>query len=127
MPWAVLPIGKTMTTEQFKTLLDSVLKRFNKVPEVAATVVARVLARLAPQTLQKLSYRRLPGPPLYWQFALARPRSVTVACYAALGFVIGIAGLDYHSDHLGKQFAVASRDDLVSGILEPKLHIGIRP
>ncbi len=63
---------------------------------------------------------------LDWQFAPAWPRVAALACCAALGFVIGIAGVDRRFDG-GAPFAVASRGDLGSVVFEPEALTGARP
>ena len=68
-----------------------------------------------------------PAVLLDWQFAPAWPRIAALACCAALGFVIGIAGVDRHFDGGGSPFAVASRADLGSIVFEPEALTGARP
>lgn len=80
-----------MNEEHFEQLLRQALRR----EDPASTDVDRVLKRIAgPLPRQKFALRRLPAVLLDWQFAPAWPRVAALACCAALGFVIGIAGVD---------------------------------
>ena len=80
-----------MNEDQFEQLLRAAFKR----EEPSPTEVNRVLKRLAgPLPRQKFALWRLPDVLLDWQFAPAWPRVAALACCAALGFVIGIAGID---------------------------------
>ena len=87
-----------------------------------------MLKRLSgPLPRQKVPLWRLPAVLLDWQFAPAWPRVAALACCAALGFIIGIAGLDRHFDGPNAPFAVASRADLGSIVFEPEPLTGARP
>ena len=94
-----------MTNDQFDRLLDSALKRHLQTPQrdqddVAAA--ARVLNRLAGELpRQHRPLWRWPTVLLDWQFAPAWPRMAALAGCLALGFVIGIAGLDRGIDRTG--------------------------
>jgi len=80
-----------MIDDQFEKLLRHALRR----KEPSQTDVERVLKRLAgPLPRQKFALWRLPTVLLDWQFAPAWPRVAVLACCAALGFSIGIAGID---------------------------------
>jgi hypothetical protein len=117
-----------MNKDQLQAFLDAALKRHTKAPPTDEEAVARVLKRLsAPLPRQKMPLWRLPGVLLDWQFAPAWPRVAALACCAALGFAIGIAGLDRHFDGPGAPFAVASRADLGSIVFEPEPLTGARP
>ncbi len=75
--------------------LDAALKRQTQAPAADDAAVARVLARLAgPLPRQKRPFWRLPTVLLDWQFAPAWPRLAALGVCAALGFFIGIAGID---------------------------------
>lgn len=75
--------------------LDAALKRQTQAPAADDAAVARVLARLAgPLPRQKRPFWRLPTVLLDWQFAPAWPRLAALGACAALGFFIGIAGID---------------------------------
>jgi hypothetical protein len=88
-----------MSDEQFDKLLTSALKRSAQATQVDKladdAAVARVLTRLAaPLPRQKMPLWRWPAVLLDWQFAPAWPRMAVLASCAALGFLIGMAGLD---------------------------------
>jgi|APFre7841882630_1041343.scaffolds.fasta_scaffold98130_2 hypothetical protein len=108
--------------------LDDALARHTKAARADDAAVARVHARLAsPLPRQKITLWRLPTVLLDWQFAPAWPRVAALACCAALGFVIGIAGLDRRFDIPGAPFAIASRADLGAIVFEPEPLTGARP
>ncbi|MGB7256587.1 MAG: hypothetical protein WBD48_00745 [Pseudolabrys sp.] len=88
---------------------------------------ARVLAKLArPLPRQKSRLlSRLPGLLLDLQFAPAWPRVAALACCAALGFAIGLAGVDRRID--GSNVAAASPADLTTAMFEPEPLTGARP
>jgi hypothetical protein len=119
---------RKMNNKQLPDFLESALKRHTKAPPADDAAVVRVLKRLSgPLPRQKMPLWRLPGVLLDWQFAPAWPRFAALACCAALGFVIGIAGLDRRIDGPGTPFAVASRTDLGSIVFEPEALTGARP
>ena len=94
-------MSNKMTNDEFDKFLDGALTRVTQAPPVDNEAVARVLKRLAPPLpRQKFSLRRLPSVLLDWQFAPAWPRVVALACCAALGFYIGMTGLDRQFDRL---------------------------
>jgi hypothetical protein len=116
-----------MTEEKFERMLSSVLKRQAQAP-VDTEAVNRVLKRLdGPLPRQKMALWRLPAVLLDWQFMPAWPRVAALACCAALGFYIGIAGLDRPFDRLDSSFTVASRVDAGALVFEPEPLIGARP
>ncbi len=116
-----------MTNEQFDEFLETALKRQMQAPPADEATVDRVLKRLAsPLPRQKRPLWRLPAVLLNWEFAPAWPRMAALACCAALGFVIGIAGLDRPLDRLNGSFAVASQD-IGSIVSEPDTLTGERP
>jgi len=114
-----------MNDEQFDSFLATALKRQAAQDEEAAT--ARVMARLASLPRQKMPLWRWPAVLLNWEFAPAWPRMAALAGCAALGFYIGIAGIDRRFDQLDGSFAVASRADLGSVVFEPEPLTGARP
>jgi hypothetical protein len=117
-----------MNKKQLQDFLEAALKRHTQAPPADDAAVERVLKRLSgPLPRQKMPLWRLPGVLLDWQFAPAWPRMAALACCAALGFVIGIAGVDRHFDGGGSPFAVASRADLGSIVFEPEPLTGARP
>src|SRR5712691_4217774 len=116
-----------MNKDQFQSFLDNALKRHTKAPPADDAAVARVLARLATQLpRQKTPLWRLPSVLLDWQFAPAWPRVAALACCAALGFIIGIAGFDRRIDQADAAFTGANRG-LGSIVFEPEPLTGARP
>jgi hypothetical protein len=92
---------KKMKKNEFDTFLESALRRHANAPQDNDAAAARVLKRLAgPLPRQKRPFWRLPAELLDWQFAPAWPRMATLGACLALGFVIGIAGLDRRIDGL---------------------------
>jgi hypothetical protein len=117
-----------MDNKQLPEFLESALKRGTKAPPVDDAAVARVLRRLnGPLPRQNMPLWRWPGVLLDWQFAPAWPRVAALACCAALGFAIGIAGLDRQFEGPGTRFTVASSADLGSIVSEPEPLTGARP
>lgn len=115
-----------MNDEQFDDLLKASLKRVASTPADQAAA-DRVLARLSGSLpKQKRPLWRLPTVLVDWQFAPAWPRMAALACSAALGFVIGIAGLDRSFDRLDSPFTVSNRD-IGSIVSEPDTLTGERP
>ena len=89
--------------------------------------VARVLARLAgPLPRQKLPFWRLPTVLLDWQFAPAWPRLAALGACAALGFVIGIAGIDRPIDGFTLSNS-ATGADFGAVVFEPEALTGAQP
>lgn len=117
-----------MSDQQFEKFLEAALKRHSETAQADDAAVERVLKRLSgPLPRQKITFWRLPAVLLDWQFAPAWPRVAALACCAALGFVIGIAGLDRGFGTPGAPFALASRADLGSIVFEPEALTGARP
>ena len=117
-----------MNNNQYDDFLEAALKRQIQAQPVDDAAVERVLRRLAGSLpRQKLAWWRLPGVLLDWQFAPAWPRVAALACCAALGFVIGIAGVDRRFDGGGAPFTVASSADIGSIVFEPEALTGARP
>ena len=116
-----------MRNDQLDNFLESALKRRLQPPPSDDAAVDRVLKRLAgPLPRQKRSLWQLPSVLLNWDFAPAWPRVAALACCAALGFVVGIAGLDRPFDQLDSPFMVATRD-IGSLVSEPDTLTGERP
>jgi hypothetical protein len=121
-----------MTNDQFDRLLDSALKRHLQKPQGGQggqgeqdDAAARVLNRLAGELpRQHRPLWRWPTVLLDWQFAPAWPRMAALAGCLALGFVIGIAGLDRGIDRTG---ANAGNLDFGSLVFEPETFSGERP
>ena len=117
-----------MNNDESDEFLDAALKRHMQTTPPDKAAVERVLKRLAaPLSRQKLAWWRLPGVLLDWQFAPAWPRVAALACCAALGFVIGIAGVDRRFDGGGPPLAIASNSDIGSIVFEPEALTGARP
>jgi hypothetical protein len=117
-----------MNKKQSDDFLEDALKRQMQARPADDAVVERVLKRLAgPLPRQKTPLWRLPGVLLDWQFAPAWPRVAALACCAALGFVIGIAGVDRRFDGGGAPFTIASSADIGSIVFEPEALTGARP
>jgi hypothetical protein len=117
-----------MTDNESDERLDTALKRHMQATPADDAAVERVLRRLAgPLPRQKLAWWRLPGVLLDWQFAPAWPRVAALACCAALGFAIGIAGVDRRFDGSGPPLTVASNSDIGSIVFEPEALTGARP
>lgn len=119
---------KKMTEAQFEIFLERALKRRVASSQADEAAVGRVLERLAgPLPRQKFAFWRLPSVLLDWQFAPAWPRVAALAGCAALGFVIGLAGLDRHFDVANASFEISSRTGIGSVVFEPEALTGARP
>ena len=117
-----------MSDQQFEKFLEAALKRRAETTQADDAAVERALKRLSgPLPRQKITLWRLPAVLLDWQFAPAWPRVIALAGFAALGFVIGIAGIDRRFDEGAAPFAVASRADIGSIVFEPEALTGARP
>jgi hypothetical protein len=113
-----------MSEAQFQKFLETSLTRRAETPQADQSAIERVLARLSgPLPRQKMPFWRLPAELLDWQFAPAWPRVAALACCAALGFFIGIAGFDRPDT----AFAITNRTDLGSIVFEPEALTGARP
>jgi hypothetical protein len=105
--------------------LDAALTRYAKATAADETAAARVATRLAaPLPRQDRAWWRWPAVLLDWQFAPAWPRVAALACCAAVGFMVGITGLDrpFDAGSVG-----ASRGDITSAVFEPDAFTGARP
>ena len=112
-----------MNEDQFEKLIGNALQR----REPPQADVDRVLKRLAaPLPRQKFALWRLPSVLLDWQFAPAWPRVAALACCAALGFFIGIAGLDRQWAISGTAY-IAGGGGIGSITFEPDALTGVRP
>jgi hypothetical protein len=106
--------------------LEAALRRQARTTEADRAAADRVLKRLnGPLPRQKLPFWRLPEVLLDWQFAPAWPRMAALAGCLALGFAIGIAGLDRPLDQLDG--VSVSGSDLDSSVLAPEPLTGARP
>ena len=116
-----------MNNEQFDKLIELALKRRVMEP-VDEAAVNRVLSRISgPLPRQKQPLWRLPGVLLDWQFAPAWPRMAALACCAALGFFVGIAGLDRRFDDPAAAPAFVGGGGIGSITFEPEAFTGARP
>jgi hypothetical protein len=107
--------------------LDAMLARHTQVTQNNDEAVARVMRRLAsPLPRQKVAFWRWPTVLLDWEFTPAWPRVAALACCAALGFTIGIAGLDRPFDRLNQSASFMSRD-IGSVVFEPEALTGAGP
>lgn len=75
---------------------DMIMRHLNRTPDTNIAAASRVQAALrAPLPAQKGTFfSRLPAILLDWNFAPAWPRVAALASFAALGFLIGISGID---------------------------------
>ena len=116
-----------MTDERLENLLKTAFERQAQETLHDDPAVARVLKRLSgPLPRQKQPVWRLPAILLNWEFAPAWPRMAALACCAALGFVIGIAGLDRPFDRLETTYGIGNHD-IGSIVSEPDSLTGERP
>ena len=116
-----------MNNEQFDKLLESVLKHKSKAPADEASI-NRVLQRISgPLPPQKQPLWSLPAVLLDWQFAPAWPRMAALACCAAFGFFVGIAGLDRRFDDPTAAPAFVGGGGIGSITFEPEAFTGARP
>jgi hypothetical protein len=116
-----------MNNEQFDKLIESTLRRRAMGPTDEVSV-SRVLSRVSgPLPPQKQPLWRLPSVLLDWQFAPAWPRMAALACCAALGFYVGIAGLDRRFDDPAAAPAFVGGGGIGSITFEPEAFTGARP
>jgi hypothetical protein len=117
-----------MSDDKLERLLTRALQRSAATPQEHDAAVNRVLARLSdPLPRQKMPFWRLPPVLLDRQFAPAWPRMVALAGFAALGFFIGMAGLDRSIDPADAGFLGGSRAGLGAIAFEPEALTGARP
>ena len=117
-----------MNEREFEQLLKTALQPGASAERDDQAAADRVLKRLAgPLPRQQMAWWRLPAVLLDWEFAPAWPRVAALAGCAALGFVIGLAGVDRHFDVTNATFAVASRAGIGSVVFEPEALTGARP
>ena len=116
-----------MNNAQFEKLIESAFKRRAAEP-VDEAAVNRVLSRVSgPLPQQKQPFWRLPSVLLDWQFAPAWPRMAALACCAALGFFVGIAGLDRRFDDPVAAPAFVGGGGIGAIAFEPEAFTGARP
>src|SRR5690242_1404601 len=113
-------------THEAAQRLDAALARFASVTPADQTAAARVLTRLAGELpRQDRAWWRWPAVLLDWQFSPAWPRVAALACCAAIGFTIGITGLDRPFERAG--IAQASAGGITAAVFEPEPITGARP
>jgi len=113
-------------TDKFDHLLDAALRRQARPSEADGAAAERVLARLdGPLPRQWRPFWRLPEVLLDWEFAPAWPRMAALAGCLALGFAIGITGLDRPLDRFDG--VSAGGDGFDAAILAPEPLTGARP
>jgi hypothetical protein len=106
--------------------IDAALTRYAKVASTDETAAARVLTRLAaPLPRQDRAWWHWPAVLLDWQFAPAWPRVAALACCAAIGFTVGITGLDRPFDRAST--VAANSADITAAVFEPEPLTGARP
>ncbi|HVV60815.1 MAG TPA: hypothetical protein VHD14_03560 [Pseudolabrys sp.] len=108
--------------------IDGLIVRHLAASAGDTTAADRVLVKLAqPLPAQKgRLLSRLPGLLLDLQFAPAWPRVAALACCAALGFAIGISGVDRRIDG-SDAVTRPSVADLTTAVFEPEPLTGARP
>ncbi|MEI7804079.1 MAG: hypothetical protein WCI56_01990 [Hyphomicrobiales bacterium] len=119
-----------MNTNHSDSKLDALLtKHLARDDQAADASAARVYAALNAKPLPR-QHRdfvwRWPSVLLDLDFAPAWTRVAALACCAALGFLIGIAGLDGQFDPAGAA-PFASRSDVSPIDFEPEPLTGLRP
>src|ERR1700685_3405318 len=99
-----------MSDQEFETLMATTLKRSAVAPQADRDAANRILAHLGgPLPRQKFALWRLPAVLLDWEFDLAWTRVAALATCAALGFFIGMVGLDRQVDTADAALAYVSR------------------
>jgi hypothetical protein len=118
-----------MNNDQFEALLNRTLKRRAEASPADKEAADRVFARLsATLPRQKKPFWRLPEILLDWEFAPAWPRMAALASFAALGFVIGMVGLDRRVDTAdAASYVTSGRADLGSIVFEGEPLTGAHP
>ncbi|HEX3708471.1 MAG TPA: hypothetical protein VHV56_01140 [Pseudolabrys sp.] len=116
-----------MNRERLDHLLAAALKRPAQSPQAEDAAAARVLARLAVLPRQKRPLWRWPAILVDWDFAPAWPRMAALAGCLAIGFTIGLTGVDRHFDRLDARAAAASGADLGLIVYGPEPLTGARP
>ncbi len=116
-----------MTESEFEQLLATSLKPGSNAERNTQDAAQRVLQRLAgPLPRQKKAWWRLPAMLLDWEFATAWPRVAVLAACAALGFGIGMIGLDQQVDTADAAIAFVSRADFGGVVFDGDTVQGVR-
>lgn len=106
--------------------LDALLSRGHGIDPRDERAAARVLAKLTHLPRQKRPFWHWPLVLLDWQFAPAWPRMAALAGFAAIGFMVGLAGLDRAIERYDSLQMAAMRGDITS-LFEPEALTGARP
>lgn len=115
-----------MNEKEFEQLLKTTLKPGASAQRDDQAAADRVLKRLtAPLPRQQTAWWRLPAVLLDWEFAPAWPRVAVLATCAALGFAIGMIGLDQQVDTADAALAFVSRADF-GGVVFDDTTLGAR-
>jgi hypothetical protein len=105
---------------------DAALTRYVEVSPADATAAARVVTRLAGALpRQDRAWWHWPAALLDWQFSPAWPRVAALACCAAIGFMVGITGLDRPLERAG--IVASNGSDITTAVFEPEPITGARP
>jgi hypothetical protein len=116
-----------MTNDKFDKFLARALKYRPHEAQENEAISERVFRRLAGSLPpQKTSFWHWPSVLLDGQFSIAWPRIAALACCAAIGFGIGLAGLERPFGQTYSVSSVANRD-FSSLLFEPEPLTGARP
>ena len=119
--------NKKMTETEFDRFLTKTLTPGPAAARNSQDAADRVLKRLAgPLPRQKTAWWRLPAVLLDWEFAPAWPRVAMLATCAALGFAIGMIGLDQQVDTADAALAFVSRADFGGVVFDGDTTAGVR-
>jgi hypothetical protein len=117
--------GNKMNDAEFEQMLKTALQPVADTSRDDHAAADRVLKRLAgPLPRQQMKWWRLPAVLLDWEFAPAWPRVAALATCAALGFAIGLIGIDRQVDTADAALAYVSRADIAAGLFEAELPRG---
>ena len=117
-----------MNNDKFERLLETTLKPREPARQADRLAADRVFNRLSgPLPRQSFALWRLPSVLLDWKFAPAWPRVAALATCAALGFIIGMIGLDRQVDTADAALAYVSRADLGGVVFEAEPVRGTKP
>ena len=108
-----------MNEREFEQLLRTTLTPRADAARGDQAAANRVLKRLAgPLPRQTMAWWRLPAVLLDWEFTPAWPRVAALATCAALGFGIGLIGIDRQVDTADAALAYISRADFAGGVFD---------
>jgi hypothetical protein len=111
-----------MSNDRIDDLLSRHFARDTNDTLAAARVMTRLAQPLPRQKVGLLGY--LPDVLLDWQFAPAWPRVMALAACAALGFFIGLAGMDGQIDDASAQMSATSP---LGAVFDAEPFTGARP